>query len=110
MAKTINFTYEDKQYTLEFNRSTIMALERGGFKIADIESKPMSTLPKLFFGAFEVHHSGVKQSKREEIYEHMTNKSDLIEKLALMYQDVLESLVDEPDENDSKNIQWGADW
>ena len=35
MAKTITINFEDKEYVLEYNRETIMALERQGFNIGD---------------------------------------------------------------------------
>lgn len=50
MAKTLNFTYKDKEYTLEFTRRTVSEMERRGFTASDLTEKVMSTLPELFAG------------------------------------------------------------
>ena len=52
MAKQLTFTFEDKEYTLEFTRKTVTEMEKRGFVAAEVEHKPMSTLPALFEGAF----------------------------------------------------------
>ena len=61
MAKTINFTYEGKDYTLEFTRRTIRQMEDEGFVARNIDDRPMTLLPALFAGAFKAHHRFVKQ-------------------------------------------------
>lgn len=109
MAKTITLTFEDKEYTLEYTRNSVMTLERQGFNINEIESKPMLTLPKLFAGAFLAHHPMVKQEKIDKIFALMKDKASLIEKLAEMYNDPIVALVDEPEDNEG-NISWGASW
>ena len=52
MAKRLEFTYGGKTYTLEFTRRTVAQMERNGFVASDVETKPMTTLPALFEGAF----------------------------------------------------------
>ena len=39
MAKTITLNFDDKEYVLEFNRETIMALERQGFNINEFRHR-----------------------------------------------------------------------
>ena len=34
MAKQLNFTYKDKEYTLEFTRRTVSEMEKKGFVAA----------------------------------------------------------------------------
>lgn len=109
MAKTIKFTYEDKDYTLEFSRRSVRELEQSGFVARDIADKPMSTIPLLFAGAFKMHHRNVKQDLIDEIYSHFSNKELLLDKLSDMYMDTLETLFEEK-ENDSKNVEWKADF
>jgi hypothetical protein len=109
MAKTLSFTYKDKDYTLEFTRRTIQQMERNGFIASDIQTKPMTTLPDLFAGAFLAHHRFEKREVIDEIYSHLTNKEELIGKLAEMYNDPIMTLVEEP--ADSKgNVKWTADF
>ena len=78
MAKQIIFTYDDKEYTLEYTRRTIKQMEDEGFIAKDIEEKPMTLLPALFAGAFKAHHRFVKQDVIDQIYENMPNKEKLI--------------------------------
>ena len=61
MAKQIVFTYEGKEYTLEFTWRTVKQMEDEGFVAQDIDRKPMTLLPALFAGAFKAHHRFVKQ-------------------------------------------------
>ena len=75
MAKQIIFTYDGKDYTLEYTRRTITQMEDEGFVARNIDDKPMTLLPSLFAGAFKAHHRFVKQDVIDEIYAHMPNKS-----------------------------------
>jgi len=109
MAKTITFNFEGTEYTLEFTRASVATLEKQGFNINDIADKPLTTLPALFAGAFIAHHRFVKREVIDRIFEKMTNKKDLVMKLAEMYNETIESLVDEPEESEG-NLEWGASW
>lgn len=109
MAKQLRFTYNDKEYTLEFTRRTITEMERRGFVAAEVETKPMSTLPALFEGAFLAHHRFEKKEVVQEIFSNMKNKEDLIGKLAEMYNEPIMALVEEPEES-TKNVDWTTNW
>jgi hypothetical protein len=110
MAKTITINYEGAEYTLEYTRKSIETMERQGFVLSDVKSRPMSTLPALFAGAFLAHHRYVKKEKVDAIFENLTNKEVLFEKLAEMYAEPLESLMDEPEENTEGNVTWAMNW
>ncbi|MCQ4894913.1 DUF5055 domain-containing protein [Anaerotruncus sp. DFI.9.16] len=109
MAKQLNFTFEDKEYTLEFTRRTVSEMEKKGFVASEITDKPMTTLPALFAGAFLAHHRFVKQETIDKIFSKLTKKEDLIGKLAEMYNEPIMALVEEPDE-DEGNVNWTATW
>ena len=109
MAKQLRFTYQDKEYVLEYNRKSVEAMEKKGFVASDINTKPMTILPLLFAGAFIANHKYIKQETIDEIYSKMTNKSELISKLAEMYNEPIMALVDEPDESEG-NVTWMASW
>ena len=109
MAKTITLTYEGKEYTLEFTRTTIAEMERRGFRATDIEAKPMLTLPALFAGAFLAHHRGIKANVVDAIFNKIPNKSDFILALGEMYNEPLESLTEDP-EDDQGNAEWSQNW
>lgn len=109
MAKTIQFTYEGTDYTLEFTRRTVGEMERDGFRISEIGDKPMTLLPQFFAGSFRAHHRNVKQSTIDSIYGRLPDKAMLLEKLVEMYNEPLATLTDEP-EDESKKVEWRADF
>lgn len=109
MAKQLNFTYDGKDYTLEFTRRTVAEMEKKGFTASDITEKPMTTLPALFAGAFLAHHRFVKEDVINDIYSKLTKKEDLIGKLAEMYNEPILALVEEPEKAEG-NLDWTATW
>jgi len=109
MAKQLHFTYDGKDYTLEFTRRTVAEMEKNGFIASDITEKPMTTLPALFAGAFLAHHRFVKSDIIDNIYSKLTKKEDLIGKLAEMYNEPILTLVEEPEEAEG-NLDWTATW
>ena len=109
MSKQLRFTYQDKQYTLEYTRKSVEMMEKQGFVATEIKDKPMTTLPALFAGAFLANHRFVKQDVIDEIFSKMTNKTDLIGKLAEMYNEPIMTLIDDPEEAEG-NLDWTASW
>lgn len=109
MAKQLRFTYEGKEFVLEFTRRTVTDMERRGFVASDVETKPMTTLPALFAGAFLANHRFIKQETIDAIFAKMTNKEELIGKLAEMYNEPIMALVEEPAENEG-NVNWTTSW
>lgn len=109
MAKQLTFTYDGKDYTLEFTRRTVAEMEKKGFIASDITDKPMTTLPALFAGAFLAHHRFVKEDIINDIYSKLTKKEDLIGKLAEMYNEPIMALVEEPEKAEG-NLDWTATW
>ena len=109
MNKQLKFTYQDKEYCLEFTRKSVETMERQGFVASDITDKPMTVLPALFAGAFLANHKFVKREVVDEIFSKMTNKSELIGKLSEMYNEPILALVDEPEDTEG-NVDWTASW
>lgn len=109
MAKQLIFTYDGKDYMLEFTRRTVAEMEKKGFIASDITEKPMTTLPALFAGAFLAHHRFVKEDIINDIYSKLTKKEDLIGKLAEMYNEPILALVEEPEKAEG-NLDWTATW
>lgn len=109
MAKQLIFTYDGKDYTLEFTRRTVAEMEKKGFIASDTTEKPMTTLPALFAGAFLAHHRFVKEDIINDIYSKLTKKEDLIGKLAEMYNEPILALVEEPEKAEG-NLDWTATW
>ena len=109
MSKQLNFKYNGTEYTLEFTRRTVEQMEKEGFVAEDLKTKPVSMLPTLFAGAFKAHHRFLKPDVIDEIFSKMTNKADLIGKLAEMYNEPIMALIDEPAES-SENLTWTQSW
>lgn len=109
MNMQMTFTYKDKEYVLTFTRRSVERMERNGFVASDIGDKPMTTLPALFAGAFLANHPFVKKELIDEIFAKLTNKQELIGKLAEMYNEPIAALVEEPEENEG-NLNWTASW
>lgn len=105
MAKTINFVFEGKDYTLEFTRETVKSFERI-YDINELPKKPVTMLPELFACAFKAHHPSVRREVIDEIYENLGNRMELVQRLGEMYNDTVETLL----ESGQGNVEWGVNW
>lgn len=103
MATKMQFSFEGKDYTLEFNRRAVKEMEAEGFRISEITDKPMTMFPMLFAGAFKMHHMFVKDEIVEAIYDRMGDKVKLMKTLNDMYNETVATLMDEPEEG---NVEW----
>lgn len=108
-VKPITFEYEGTKYTLEFNRNTVRTMENQGFRVNELEDRPMTMLPQLFAGAFQMHHRWLKRDVIDEIYEHMGEKDKLLEKLGELYNAPMEALLSDPEEDKGNVITWTAE-
>lgn len=108
-VKPITFEYEGTKYTLEFNRNTVRSMENQGFRVDEMQGRPMTMLPQLFAGAFQMHHRFLKRDVIEEIYEHMGEKEKLLEKLGELYNAPMEALFADPEEDKGNVITWTAE-
>lgn len=107
--KQITFEFQGKEYTLEYTRNSVRTMERRGFVADDITTKPMSVVPDLFAGAFLANHPQVKRDKIDKIYESLNGKQKLIAALIEMYNDTIETLISDSEE-DSGNANWTPNW
>jgi len=93
----------DNEYTLEFTAKTVEMMENRGFVIA--ENKPLTTVKSLFTGAFLANHAkDIKPNTIDEIFESMKDKDKLLDALLEMYNEPLESMMQEG------NAEWKANW
>ena len=107
MGKTISFKFEGKDYVLEFNRKAIEMMERRGFIAEDAVKTPLTSLPVLLNGAFQMHHKGITLETKNKILDILKDTTGLIGKLMEMYNEPIVALIDDTDE---KNIEWEASW
>jgi hypothetical protein len=109
MAKKITFEYGGKTWVLEFNARTVKEVQASGFKKDDIGDKSLIMLPLLWHGAFLMHHRGEKAKTIDDMLPLMGDKMSLFEKLVQMYDEPVEALIDEPDD-ESVKVNWTASW
>lgn len=102
MGKTINFTIDGENYTLEFTRQTIITTEGMGFSLNKIGDQPVGMTELLWKGAFLAHHDTLTIGKVEALYEKI-DKHGLLDALIELYRAPIESLFEE-DEGNSKNV------
>ena len=93
-----------KEYVLEYSKATIMHMERQGFVVEELSSKPVLMTTLLVYGAFAKNHANLKYDKIDEIYQNLKNKEDFLKKLMEMYNEQADELVDEG------NSDWEANW
>ena len=112
MATKITLTYKNETYTLEYTRFTASTIERQGFSLDDLTSKPNTMIPLLVRGAFIRHHSDIKQKLIDEIYANTVNKSGkdneegFIGVLADMYAETISTLTDENAADEGNAATW----
>lgn len=105
MAKKIVITYENTDYTLEFNRNVVRRMEENGFVINT--DKPATMITELFFGAFQMHHRRIDRKLVEKIWDAQRQKDELLSVLISMYAEPISSLMDEDEgEEEDKNPTW----
>lgn len=56
-----------KEYMLEFSRRTVVKTEQAGFDVNSLESKSMTMIPLLFWGAFLMHHPHMTKEQTDAI-------------------------------------------
>lgn len=108
MAKRIEIPYNGKKYTLEFTRATVSSLEKSGFSINELGSKPATMIPMLFSGAFAANHPSTKVATINKIYDGLGDKQGLVKALAEMYSDSVYTLLADEDEDSEGNPGWEA--
>ena len=112
MATKITVTYKDKDYTLEYTRSTARAVENMGFVNEEIANKPVTMLPLLVYGAFMRHHRDLKQKEIDEIYENIVGKigkegeEGFIGVLREMYAETASSLMEDKPADEGNAATW----
>lgn len=105
MATTISIKVDDKEYTLAFSKGTIKQMSENGFIIEKAREDYVTGIPQLFAGAFLRYHRTAKPSEIDAIWNMIPNKMDFIEQLITMYNEQVEEIFGEPEE-DAKKAVW----
>lgn len=57
-----------EEYTLEFNRESILFAEGRGFSLDDVSRYPMTKIPEIFWYAFRWHHKSMSKQQTDKIF------------------------------------------
>lgn len=106
MGKKIEFEYNDKKYTLEYNRAIVKRMEASGFDIDNVTKQPLTAVTMLFQGAFQMHHPGTNERLATEILEALDVKDELLPILIEMYQEPIATVISEAPAG--KAVSWKA--
>ena len=56
-----------REYTLEFSRKSVVKAESAGLDVNALDSKSMTMIPLLFWGAFLMHHPHMTKDQTDKI-------------------------------------------
>ena len=105
MATTISFTYEGRDYCLEYTKETIKDMEKQGFRAKEVLDAPMTMLPELFAAAFKAHHKYTNRKIIDEIFNKINDKHELVDTLSQMYSEPITALMDDGGD-EGNGIAW----
>lgn len=112
MSTKITITYKQKDYDLEYSRTTAAQIEDQGFSLDQLTEKPVKMIPLLFYGAFLKHNRGIKRQLVDEIFENLVNKAGdgdengIIAILAEMYAETVQTLTDSQAVDEGNAAVW----
>jgi hypothetical protein len=108
MNTTIKLDYKNETYILEYDKTSVKALENLGVDLMNILSKPVSNMDAMFQCAFLKNHPKISISKIDEILKSCKDKAGLLNALLQMVNEVMDIVTGEPDEEESKNVSWAV--
>lgn len=91
---------EGREYTLEYNRKAVVKAEQAGLDVSQLESKSMTMIPLLFWGAFLMHHPHMTREQTDKIlFEGLGGLSgDEMVYLGKLYAEPFQTLIANEDE------------
>ena len=104
--ETIKFDYDGKRYVLGYTRESVKQIEAQGFVLEELSKKPLTMVPLLFYGAFAIHHRGIKRKLTDEIWDKIKG-DEILAALIEMYSETISDLLGADAEADDPNrIVW----
>ena len=101
----IKFDYKGQHYELCYTRESVRQIEAQGFVLEEVGTKPTTMIPLLFYGAFFVHHRGIKRKLTDEIWEQIKGE-EIIKALAEMYSETIADLMGVEEDSNPNRIVW----
>lgn len=114
MSTKINISYQNKDYLLEFNRTTAKQIEDQGFVLDQLTDKPATMIPLLVYGAFMKNNRGIKRQLVDEIYDNLIGKvgkdgeEGFINILGEMYAETVNTLMDDAPVDEGNAATWSV--
>lgn len=106
--RSISFTWNGTEYTLEYNRAAAEVLEKkfgvNIIKMVSGEEVRITDLPDLFRVALMMHHPNMKTETAKTLYDLMADKDGLYVALVEMLAATVGDVFEEPEEG--KAISW----
>ena len=95
-----------REYTLEYNRKSVVKIEQAGFDINAIESKSMTMIPLMFWGAFLMHHPHITKDQADHIlFDGLDGLSEEeLTHLGKLYAEPLQTLVASENEGNPRKM------
>lgn len=95
-----------REYTLEYNRKSVVKIEQAGFDINAIESKSMTMITLMFWGAFLMHHPHITKDQADHIlFDGLGGLSaEELAHLGKLYAEPLQTLVASEDEGNPRKM------
>lgn len=103
---TIRDNEKGVEYTLQFNRESVLFTNNQGFRASDMTDNLEGMLPILFYGAFRMHHKDVARNRTNALLDEIAPVSqDFVVRLLELYAEPRNALVnDEPTERKNSNL------
>ena len=99
----ITFSYNGKNYCLEYSREAIVRMENAGFNPSEAGQRPMLELTQLWAGAFYKNHRNESSKTIERILNEIPNQDELLDSLREMFAATYETL-----RSGAGNVKWTA--
>lgn len=106
MNKKIEFERNGQKYVLEYTRESVALMEKQGFAVSELTTRPMLMLPLAFQGLFYKNHRNVNKTFVDEVYDNFKDKEKLLQTIAEMLDECYSSLTEGNKEDDKGNIDW----
>ena len=97
---------EGREYTLEYSRKSVVKAENAGLDVNQLESKSMTMIPLLFWGAFLMHHPHMTKEQTDKIlFDGLGGlKPEELEHLGKLYAAPFQTLIVKEDEENPRKM------
>lgn len=95
---------DGKKYKLQYNRASIVRMERDGFNIEKIKTEPISTITCLYRGAFYMNNPSLTDDEIDAIVDDIDCGEEFTKALVELYGEALNSIVGTSKQ--TKNFKW----